>query len=259
MTVQSPAARATSADRNVDRRHVPAIRVPMPRPRRLLVGDVMTRDVVAVTPAASFHVMAGLMRRTGVSALPVVDENGELLGIVSEADLLPKENPNPPRRRWVPESGESTDRRRKAGGMVAADVMTSPVTSIGPRASLAAAARLLEHHRIKRLAVLDGDGRMVGIVSRSDLLAAFSRSDDEIRLDVVEGVIPRWLMVEPMSLLVAVRDGVVRIEGVVERRSEADILTHLVRGLDGVVDVDNAVSYRWNDRNVALSRELHIA
>lgn len=94
------------------------------------------------------------------------------------------------------------------------------------------------------------------ITDRGDRLSADSvraRTSGSAKLAAVSA------MVEPISLLVAVRDGVVRIEGVVERRSEADILTHLVRGLDGVVDVDNAVSYRWNDRNVALSRELHIA
>jgi predicted transcriptional regulator len=142
--------------------------------------------------------------------------------------------------------------------LVAADVLSAPAISIGPRTSLAAAARLLEHHRIKRVVVLDGDDQMVGIVSRRDLLAGFNRSDAEIRSDVIEGVIPRWLMIDPAGLTVEVHGGVVRIEGTVDLRSDADILAHLVRGLDGVVDVDSAVKYRLNDRDVALSRELHL-
>ena len=220
----------------------------------------MTRDVVTVPPAATFHQMIGLMRRHGVSALPVVGEQGALLGIVSEADLLLKETPPPPRRRWVPEGGKSAARRRKAGGVDAADVMTTPAISVGSRASLVVAVRLLQKHQIKRLVVLDADNQMVGIVSRRDLLAGFSRSDAEIRSDVIEGVIPRWLLVgDPGGVRVGVHGGVVRLEGTVDRRSDAEVLAHLVRGLDGVVEVDSAVDYRWDDRGLTPSRELHVS
>ena len=121
---------------------------------------------------------------------------------------------------------------------------------------MAAAARLLEHHRVKRLVVLDANNEIVGIVSRRDLLAGFNRSDSEIRSDIVDGVIPRWLMIDPSGLSVAVNGGVVRLEGTVELRSDAVILVHLVRGLDGVVDVDSDVTYRSNDRDPAASHEL---
>jgi CBS domain-containing protein len=258
MTVRSKPASEAAVHRDDGRRQTPVSPVPALRPRRLLVADVMSRDVVTVAPTATFHRMIGLMRRHAVSALPVVGDNGTLLGIVSEADLLPKESPPPPRRRWVPEGAQSAARRRRAGGAAAADVMSTPAISIDPRASLAAAVRLLEQHRIKRLVVLDGDHEMVGIVSRRDLLAGFSRSDAEIRSDVIEGVIPRWLMIDPAGLSVEVHGGVVRIEGTVDLRSDADILAHLVRGLDGVVDVESTVNYRRNDRDLALSRELHV-
>jgi len=258
MIARSDTAAPVAAHRDQSHPDSDITPVSPPRPRRLLVEDVMSRDVVTVAPTATFHQMIGLMRRHEVSALPVVDDNGTLLGIVSEADLLAKESPPPPRRRWVPEGSQAGARRRKAGGSVAADVLSAPAISIGPRASLPAAARLLEHHRIKRVVVLDGDDQMVGIVSRRDLLAGFNRSDTDIRSDVIEGVIPRWLMIDPAGLKVEVHGGVVRIEGTVDLRSDADILAHLVRGLDGVVDVDSAVTYRLNDRDVALSRELHI-
>jgi CBS-domain-containing membrane protein len=218
----------------------------------------MTRDVVTVAPAATFHQMTGLMRRHGISALPVVGEQGALLGIVSEADLLLKETPPPPRRWWVPEGSRSAARRRTAGGVDAADVMTTPAISVGSRASLVVAVRLLQKHQIKRLVVLDADNQMVGIVSGRDLLAGFSRSDAEIRADVIEGVIPRWLLVDPAGVRVEVHGGVVRLEGTVDRRSDAEVLAHLVRGLDGVVEVDSAVDYGWDDRDLAPSRELHI-
>jgi CBS domain-containing protein len=257
MTVSSTAS-TTSVHHRVGG-HSPDSQVSTLRPRRLTVEDVMSRGVVTVAPTATFHQMIGLMRKHAVSALPVVDHHGALLGIVSEADLLPKESPPPPRRRWLPEGSESTERRQKADGVAACDVMSAPAISIGPRASLAAAVRVLEHHRIKRLVVLDGEDRLVGIVSRRDLLAAFSRSDAEIRCDVVEGVIPRWLMIDPAGIRVEVHGGVVRLEGIVDLRSDSEILTHLVRGLDGVVDVDSTVNYRWNDRDPAPSRELHIS
>jgi CBS domain-containing protein len=218
----------------------------------------MTRDVVTVAPTATFHQMTGLMRRHGISALPVVGEQGALLGIVSEADLLLKETPPSPRHWWVPEGGRSAARRRKADGVDAADVMTTPVVAVGSRAWLLVAARLLQKYQIKRLVVLDADNQMVGIVSRRDLLAGFSRSDAEIRADVIEGVIPRWLLVDPTTVRVEVHGGVVRLEGTVDRRSDVEVLAHLVRGLDGVVDVNSAVDYGWDDRDVAPSRELHI-
>jgi CBS domain-containing protein len=254
MTTRSNAAGGEA----VRRKEADAGPVTAGRPRRLTVEDVMTRDVVTVAPTATFHQMIGLMRRRSVSALPVVGEHGALLGIVSEADMLLKETPPPPRRRFVPEGGGSATRRRKAGGVVAADLMTAPVISVDSRASLVVAVRLLQKHQIKRLVVLDADDQLVGVVSRRDLLAGFNRSDAEIRADIMEGVIPRWLLVDPAGIRVEVHGGVVRLEGIVDRRSDAEVLGHLVCGLDGVVEVDSAVDYRWDDRDVALSRELHI-
>ena len=241
------------------RREAVAVRVTAHRPHRLTVDDVMSRDVVTVPPTATFHEMLSLMTGRGISALPVVGEGGELLGIVSEADLLPKETPLSPRRRWVPEGAGSAARRRKASGVDASDVMTTPVVSVLSGVPVAAAVRLLQQHQIKRLVVLGADNRMMGIVSRRDLLAGFSRSDDDIRADVVEGVIPRWLLVDPVHVRVAVHGGVVRLEGTVERRSDAEVLPHLVGGLDGVVAVHSALEYGLDDRRLSPSRELHIS
>ncbi len=257
MTAHWNAAGGAAVHRAARRQEADARPLSAVRPRPLRVEDVMTRDVATVAPTATFHQMTGLMRRHGISALPVVGQQGALLGIVSEADLLLKETPPPPRRWWVPEGGASAARRRKAAGVVAADVMSAPAISVGFRASLVVAVRLLQRHQVKRLVVLDADDQLVGIVSRRDLLAGFSRSDAEIRADVVEGVIPRWLWVDPAGIRVEVHGGVVRLEGTVDRRSDAEVLGHLVRGLDGVVEVDSAVGYRWDDRDVALSRELH--
>ena len=198
------------------------------RPRPLTVEDVMTRDVVTVAPTATFHQMIGLMRRRGISALPVVGEHGALLGIVSEADLLLKETPPPTQDRWVTEPGvrytAPQGRRRCRRGRD---------DRAGHFGRFPSVARLRDppgqYHRIKRLVVLDAENQLVGIVSRRDLLAGFSRSDAEIRSDVIEGVIPRWLWVDPAGIRVEVHGGVVRLEGTVDRRSDAEVLAHLVR------------------------------
>ena len=226
------------------------------RPRRLTVDDVMSRDVVSVLPSATFHEMIGLMNARDISALPVVGPGDALLGIVSEADLLPKESPPRARRRWLPESTAAAVLRHKAGGVDAAEVMSAPVVCVRSDALLAAAARLLHEHGIKHLVVLGVDNRMVGIASRRDLLAGFTRSDDDIRADIVEGVIPRWLLVDPVHVHVEVDGGVVLLAGTVERRTDAEILPHLVRGLDGVVDVQSTLEYGLDDRNLSISREL---
>ncbi|MDQ6855737.1 MAG: CBS domain-containing protein [Candidatus Dormibacteraeota bacterium] len=219
----------------------------------------MTRDVVTVLPTATFHEMTGLMNEKGISALPVVDHQGVLLGIVSEADLLLKESPPRARRHRLREGRRQAELRRKAEAVDAAGALTTPVVSIGSGASMAAAVRLLQARGIKRLVVMGVDNRLVGIVSRHDLLAGFSRSDDEIRTDIVDGVIPRWLLVDPVHVHVEVRGGVVRLDGTVERRSDAELLPHLVRGLDGVVDVDSTLEFSFDDRNLSPSREQHVS
>lgn len=225
------------------------------RPHRMVVEDVMSRVVISVGPSATFHDMVGLMTEHGISALPVVADE-RLVGIVSEADLLLKESPQARHRPWMPESSGSATRRRKSHGATAGEIMTSPVLTVTARTALGATARLLQKHQVKRLVVVDANDSLVGIVSRRDLLAPFARTDTDIEADVLEGVFGRWMLVDPTRLRVHVAGGVVHVGGEVDRRSEAEILVHLVLGLDGVVDVVSTVEFRWDDRDVALSREL---
>jgi CBS domain-containing protein len=229
------------------------------RPHRLTVEDVMTREVIRVAPGATFHEMIELLNRHGISALPVVADSGALLGVVSEADLLLKQDPPSHKHRWAPETEGSATRRRKSEGVVATGVMSTPALTIGPRASVVSAIRLLRRHNVKRLVVVDDDQQIVGIVSRRDLLTAFSRTDGEIRADIIHGVIPCWVLADPAHVSVEVEGGVVSLSGTVDRRTDADVLPHLVRGLDGVVDVHSTVGYRWDDRDPGLARELHIS
>jgi CBS-domain-containing membrane protein len=217
------------------------------------VRDVMTQEVVTVNEHASFKDVAMLIAERRVSAVPVLDREGRVLGIVSEADLVLKEEyPEGP-----PEGRMFQGRRRriaqaKAAGDTAAELMTAPAVTIGPDASVAEAARLLHRHGIKRLPVVDPAGPLLGIVSRADLLKVFLRSDAEITAEVRQQVLRRALWVDPDTVGVEVRDGVVTLTGQLERRSLIPITVHLVRGLDGVVGVVDRLSFEFDDRTITV-------
>jgi CBS-domain-containing membrane protein len=138
--------------------------------------------------------------------------------------------------------------RAKSEGLVAGDIMTSPVITIGPTATLAQAAWKMQ--RVKRLPVVDDQGALVGIVSRTDLLTVFLRSDEEIKRDVIEGTIRKTMWIDPDRFRITVNDGIVILEGQVERVSMIPVLVGLVRAVDGVVGVEDRLSYEVDDVNV---------
>lgn len=210
------------------------------------VRDVMTAEVVVVRDQTPFKEIVGLMRQHNVSALPVVDATDELVGIVSEADLLMKEE--------LAADGESHRRfqsrrrridRAKAGGVVAQELMSSPVETIDPEAPLARAARLLHDRRVKRLPVVDPNGKVVGIVSRADLLRVFLRPDREIS-DEIEDTLAK-VAFEPGPIRVTVVDGAATLEGQVELKSQIPVIVDLARAVDGVVDVEPRLSHAVDD------------
>jgi CBS-domain-containing membrane protein len=212
------------------------------------VASVMTRDVVAVAPDAPYKEVVERLHERGVSAVPVVDADRRVLGIVSEADLLLKEERvlQWPGERLLDPHGDAA----RAAARSAAGLMTSPAVTVESRASLTQAARLMHRHHVKRLPVVDSTGRLVGIVSRGDLLLAFLRSDESIAGEVREHVLTDTLSIDPDDLGVRVEDGVVRLEGRLETRSLARILVRLVaavEGVVGVVGVDHRLSWRLDD------------
>lgn len=207
------------------------------------VGDVMTKDVVTVGPDTDFKTCVDLLRVKGVSALPVVDGDF-VLGIVSEHDLLLKEENR---------DSEVHLRRREvnqARGRTARDVMTSPALCVGLEASLAGTARLMHKRAVKRLPVLDATGRLVGIVSRHDLLKAFLRSDESIQHEVRTALLEKELWIDNRAVDVNVRDGVVTLTGELETKSLADLLTRLVGEVEGVVGVDSRLGFRLDDSHI---------
>jgi CBS-domain-containing membrane protein len=211
----------------------------------LTVRDVMTSTVVTVVDSAPFKEIVRLMQVHGVSALPVVDAEGRLAGIVSEADLLPKEASETDGEHHL--FGPRRKRADKAGGLVAAQLMSAPVVAVGPDATLREAARLILERKVKRLPVVDDGGRIIGIVSRADLLKVFLRPDNEILDEVTKSVLLRTLWLEPDTVKATVREGVVRLDGVVEQRSMLPLVVGLVKGVDGVIGVDSHLGYQVDD------------
>jgi CBS-domain-containing membrane protein len=219
----------------------------------------MTQEVVTVDQQAPFKEVAKLLTERRVSALPVLDGEGRVVGIVSEADLMLKEEfpEGPPEPRLL-QGRHRRETRAKAAGGTAAELMTSPAVTIGPDASVPEAARLLHRHGIKRLPVLDPAGPLLGIVSRGDLLKVFLRSDADIAREVRQHVLVRSMWMEPDAVTVEVRDGVVTLRGQLERGSLVPMVVDLVRGLDGVVDVIDRLTFEFDDSTITVPSDLLI-
>jgi CBS domain-containing protein len=212
------------------------------------VSDVMTRTVVSVDAFTPFKDIVRRMQEYRVSAVPVVDEDQRVLGIVSEGDLILKEDPDLEGEPHLFEGVHRRHDRSKAAGLIASEVMSAPAISIAPDATLGAAARLMHRRTVKRLPVVDPeDGVIVGIVSRTDLLKVFLREDQEIAREVREDVIRRTLWIDPDTIRVVVRDGVVTIDGQVERRSLIPVLDRLVLSTEGVIALQNHASFVTDD------------
>ncbi|MFG2267096.1 CBS domain-containing protein [Streptomyces sp. NPDC048720] len=201
------------------------------------VNDVMTRAVVAVGRKAPFKDIVERMEQWKVSALPVLEGDGRVIGLVSEADLLPKEefrDSDPDRRtqlRRLPDLA-------KAGAVTADEVMSTPAVTVHADATLAEAARIMAMRRVKRLPVVNTEGVLEGVVSRSDLLKVFLRPDgdlaDEIRRDVVDVLFPA--PAEPVHITVS--DGVATLTGRVTDAARIPLAVGMVRAVEGVVGVD---------------------
>jgi CBS-domain-containing membrane protein len=214
-----------------------------------LVKDLMTTPVVTVGPATPFKEIVGLLAEHRVSAVPVVDDDRHVLGIVSEADLLLKEEfPDPDQNIPLFWTKRRRLERQKAAGATARDLMSSlAVVSTTPEATVAEAARRMHAAGVKRLPVLDEDGRLVGIVSRADLLKVFNRPDEAIRREIMDEVIVGDFMLAPSRFFIHVDDGVVVLQGQVERRSLLPYVLRAVQGVEGVVRVENRLSYDIDD------------
>jgi CBS domain-containing protein len=204
-----------------------------------------------VGPDTLLKEAARLMVRHKVSGLPVVDASGELVGIVTEGDFLRQEA-----GRERPYEASLLDALFGDGvsavpsAETVGEVMSRDLVTITPDAGIGEAARIMSHRSIKRLPVLDAGGDLIGIISRADVVNAFTKPDDVIEDEVREDIVRRLLFLDPDTLGVAVSDGVVTLTGELENRTEAQLLEELTRRIAGVVRVVSEVTYQVDDRRL---------
>jgi CBS domain-containing protein len=210
------------------------------------VGDVMTHEVVTVPPGASLKEAAHLLVEHRISGLPVVDTENHVLGVLSEADVLPKEaaglQPHTPLA-WLPGLGAEADRSKLEARLVG-EAMTTPAVTIEPQRPVALAATRMIERGVNRLPVVD-EGRLVGIVSRADLMRAFVRTDAEIAEEIRDDVVVRGLRLERHSVQVEVEDGEVTLTGTLDSGADAQSLAALASRVAGVVGVHSRLA--WTD------------
>jgi CBS-domain-containing membrane protein len=187
--------------------------------------------------------MAAMLHERRVSAFPVLDDDNRVVGVVSESDLLTKEAfegelPGLMHGRLL-----QRHEHRKATAVTAAELMTKPAVTIGPRATVTEAARLMYSKRVKRLPVIDDHGRLIGIVTRADVLSVFSRPDPDIRHEITQDLILGQFLCDPDRFTVTVKDGIVTIVGDPETTSVGRDIVDGVRHIEGVVAVRDRLSY----------------
>jgi CBS domain-containing protein len=205
------------------------------------VRDVMTTKVVALRRDAGYKEIVAALRRCRVSAFPVLDSANRVIGVVSEADLLLKEtHPDQPTEADM-QAGQLPEIFR-AAGVTALELMTTPAITIGPDAPLAEAASLMRERRVKRLPVVEPSGRLVGIVSRADVLSVFERPDEQI-WDEVVSLAASVLGLDAGTLKVTVRGGIVTMTGVIDARANVLHLIDVVCHVEGVIAVRDRLSY----------------
>lgn len=210
------------------------------------VKELMTTEVVSVGPEDPIKEAARIMVDSAVSGLPVIDGDGKLVGIVTEADFV---------------AGEAGRRADNRAGLLrfllnrqtigdeeksVSDLMTPNVITVGPDTDHTEAARKMDREGVKRLLVTDG-GKVVGIVSRADMLRAFTRSDEDIVEELTQHLIRDVLWLDPASVRVESVDGNVVLDGRLENRSDATLLVELARRVDGVASVNDQLGWEYDN------------
>jgi len=216
------------------------------------IRDLMTKDVITIGPEAPLKEAARRMLEARVSGLPVTDAEGNLVGIVTEADFVAGEADRRARMRagllrFLDRHQDIPSQERLVG-----DVMTSPVVVIGPETDHAEAARIMQKENVKRLPVVES-GKLVGLVSRSDTLRAFVRPDQEIIEEINSYVMEKVLWVDPSKVEVICVDGNLTLRGRMETRSDANLLVELTKRLDGVASVTDELSWEYDNTKLDLA------
>lgn len=212
------------------------------------VAELMDAKATTVTRDVAFKEVARLISELGISAIPVIDEDGRVVGMVSEADLIVKdESLEGPwlRGRWT-----SRATRKKVHAMTVGELMTAPAVTIDPNADIAETATFMRKRRIKRLPVCDTEGRLLGVVSRVDLIREFLRDDEQIA-DEVDDVLRRKMSLPKEQVGFTVVDGVVTLDGRVEHRSQVPAIVERIRRIPGIVEVLEQLRWSQDDSTLA--------
>jgi CBS domain-containing protein len=229
---------------------------PKRRAPATLVGDVMTRAVVAAHEEAVFKEIVAALARNRVSAVPVIDDARKVVGVVSETDLMAHMAIN---GGGGVLRGHRSDRvsatRKKAHASTAAELMTSPAVTTRPHATIVEAARVAARAGVRHLPVVDSEGVLLGMISRTDLLQVFLREDAEIRREI-ENFAVHTMKLDRTALTVDVTEGVVTFAGTLDRALQVAKLVNHTRGVSGVVDVNNQLTARFDDRYFPAPRDV---
>ena len=217
------------------------------------IRDLMTRDVITIGPEAPLKEAARRMIEAHVSGLPVTDVDEQLLGVITEADFVATEADRHRRRRagllrFLYKEAEIPSQERLVG-----DVMTSEVVVLGEGADHVEAARLMQTEGVKRIPVVDENGRIVGLVSRADILRVFARSDGDILEEIQGDLIGRVLWLVPGRVDVRCTDGNVVLRGRLETRSDAELLAELAGRVDGVVSIENHLEFEIDNLKLDMT------
>ena len=219
--------------------------------RHTTVAGVMSTNVISARPQDAFAHLTTLLRGAAIRAVPVVDDDGTLLGVVSEADLMAavaRPDGYEARRWWRPRHIRHQAPESKAGATTAAELMTTDVETVTPAARVSAAARTMLRQHLSWMPVCDEDRRVVGVLGRSDVLTVFVRDDASIRAEIVDDVL-RWiLLADPERVLVEVDGGVVTLTGELDTRMDAHVAVRLIERVEGVVAVVDHLSFRTDER-----------
>jgi len=210
------------------------------------VQDVMTTDVATTGPDAPLKEAAMELVRRRISGMPVVSSDLQVIGVISEADILAKEGDEPSGGgflRWLVDPGDPWIRAR-FDAVTVGEAMSTPAQTITPDRPITEAATIMLDEGVNRLPVIDTDGKLVGLVSRGDVVRAFARPDDEILEDIEEDVIRKAMWLDPKTLDVTVTNGVVALAGEVATAADAEIVPTLTRKVPGVVSVNSSLTYR---------------
>jgi CBS domain-containing protein len=183
------------------------------------VKDVMTTPAITVREDASLHDVAEVLAMQRVSGLPVVDPDGAIVGVISEADIIRKE------------AGQLSEAR------TAGEAMTAPALTFEPWRPVTEAARAMLREQVNRLPVVS-DGELVGIVARADLVQAFVRADAEITEEIRESAALRWHGIDPNGLTLSVREGEVKVDWPLASAGDAELVEQVIRRIPGVVSVE---------------------